>query len=331
MIFTIKHLVLTVSSFLLVVFLYSNQEASGAFDVRIPTYDNAGRISWELQAEEVDTIEEGVYSARRPKMIFLESQQPATTAESNSGYFNIEHGKASGTENLFVQGQGFEAIGKPWSFDEDLTDARNRLAFSEQGKIGFESVVDSGFITGKSKVPPETLKNGDLNKSGESDEYEFSKNFPTTALGDKIDLFDLGNGNRKVILQNNVFIKMVDTETNATVDNFSTMTSDWAEIYLGNDANKTSDSFGKISQIHALGDVKLNQPLRKSSADELKWNDQSGKVELFGDAKVFHQEWGEAQGEKIIIWEIDGRAEVIGGKQGRSRLLLPTMKNINNN
>ena len=331
MIIKFKHLVLILSLSSYVIFLYSNPEASGVFDVRIPTYDNAGRISWELMAEEVDTIEEGVYLAKKPKMIFLESQQPATTAESNSGYFNIGRGKASGTENLFVQGQGFEAIGKSWTFDEDLPDARNRLAFSEQGKVGFESVVNSGFIAGKNQVSSETLKNGDLNKSRELDEYEFSKNFPTTALGDKIDLFDLGNGKRKVLLQSNVFIKMVDTEANTNVEKFSTMTCDWAEIYLGKDAKKTADSFGKISQIHALGDVNLNQPLRKSSAHELKWNDHSGKVELYGDAKVCHQEWGEARGEKIIIWEIDGRAEVIGGKQGRSRLLLPTMKNIKNN
>ena len=62
---------------------------------------------------------------------------------------------------------------------------------------------------------------------------------------------------------------------------------------------------------------------------ELKWKDDSGVVELFGDAKVFHKEWGEAQGEKIIIWEKDGRAEVIGGNQGRSRLLLPALNKTN--
>ena len=40
---------------------------------------------------------------------------------------------------------------------------------------------------------------------------------------------------------------------------------------------------------------------------------------------MFHQQWGEAQGEEIIIHENDGRAEVIGGSEGRSRLILPPL------
>jgi lipopolysaccharide export system protein LptA len=71
--------------------------------------------------------------------------------------------------------------------------------------------------------------------------------------------------------------------------------------------------------------VKLNQPLRKSSAGELRWSQESGLVYLFKNAKVFHQKWGEAQGEEIIIHENDGHAEVIGGSEGRSRLILPPL------
>jgi lipopolysaccharide export system protein LptA len=69
--------------------------------------------------------------------------------------------------------------------------------------------------------------------------------------------------------------------------------------------------------------------LRKSSANELKWSEQSGQVNLHGNAKVSHQKWGVAIGEHIILLEEDGRAEVIGGNKGRSKLLLPALNKTN--
>ncbi len=311
-------------------FLHANSSNSGAFDVRIPTYDETGRINWELYAEEVDAMDDDIYSAKNPKMFILENQRVATTAVSKSGYFNIDQGEASGSEQLFVEGQGYEAIGNSWIFEQITPDARNRLAFSERGKIGFESGVDSGFVTGSGQFAQSKKQDNSVSTNTQDSNYDFSKDFPTTAWSEKIDIFDHGDGKRRILLQDNVFIKILDTETNSTEENFSTISCGWAEIYLGEDSNGSTDSFGKISQIHALRDVMLNQPLRKSSAMELKWKDDSGVVELLGDAKVFHQEWGEAQGEKIIIWEIDGRAEVIGGHQGRSRLLLPALNKTNN-
>ena len=35
------------------------QTPEGAIEVRIPTYDHNGRISWELEAEEVDVVDNG--------------------------------------------------------------------------------------------------------------------------------------------------------------------------------------------------------------------------------------------------------------------------------
>ena len=100
-------------------------------------------------------------------------------------------------------------------------------------------------------------------------------------------------------------------------------------MFLGKDDNASVESFGQISKIHALGNVKLIQPLRKSSAGELRWSHESGLVYLYKNAKVFHQQWGEAQGEEIIIHENDGHAEVIGGSEGRSRLILPPLGKSN--
>ena len=298
---------------------------SGAYEVRIPAYDENGRINWELIAEEADNLAEGLYSAKNPRMFILEEQRPTTIAQSSSGVFNTTQGKAQGSENLFVTGDGFEAIGKPWTFEENLASSRNRLAFSEQGKIGFEAEVESGFVNGAGSSKANTSLSANDFASVASDD-SFSQEFPTTAYGKKIELLDLGEGKRKFTLEHDVFIRMLDLETNTTTPQYSTINCDWAELFLGKDENASRvESFGQISQIHAKGNVRLIQPLRESSAGELSWLQESGRVYLYKKAKVFHQKWGEAQGEEIIIYEKDGRAEVIGGNEGRSRLLLPPL------
>jgi hypothetical protein len=309
--------------------LATEQSSNGAYDVRIPTYDKNGRINWELFAEEADNLNNGVYSAKMPRMLILDEQRPATIAHSKSGLFDINQGHAQGTENLFVKGDGFEAIGKPWTFEENFASSRNRLAFSERGKIGFEEEIESGFVNGQGQYYEEgsSKRSNPLRQPNDENitDEEFSKDFPTTAYGKKIDLLDLGDGRRKFILEGDVFIEMLDLETNSSIPHYSTISCDWAELLLGKDGNTTAESFGQISKIHARGNVKLIQPLRKSSAGELNWVEESGRVYLFNNAKVFHQQWGEAQGEEIIVYEKDGRAEVIGGSEGRSRLILPPL------
>ena len=131
------------------------------------------------------------------------------------------------------------------------------------------------------------------------------------------------------LLQTDVLIEMQDMESNGSDPIISTISCDWAELFLGSDGNSSTNLFGSISKIHALGKVKLNQPLRESSADELKWSEESGQVNLHGNAKVSHQKWGVALGEHIILLEEDGRAEVIGGNQGRSKLFLPALNKTN--
>ena len=308
--------------------LYSKEDTRGAIEVRIPTYDQSGRLNWELEAAEVDIVEEGIYSAKNPKMFILENRKLTTIAKSNAGLFNISEGMANGSGNLFVEGDGFEAIGRPWSFVEDTNEGISRLAFSEQGKIGFEDKPDANFFASGGKEITGSRVSGVRPVLGNSLEKapDFSKDFPTTAHAKKIVLDDLGGGERRFVLKQEVLIEIVDSESNSSETETSTIVCDRAEILLGKEGNgRELDTLGKISQIHAAGNVQFLQPLRKSSADELKWTEESGRVDLLGNAKVFHQKWGEAQGEKISISEKDGRAEVVGGNQGRSKLLLPAL------
>jgi len=311
----------------------SNGSSNGFFEVRIPTYNNMGRMNWELQAQEVDKLDEGVYLAQKPKIYILESQRPVTIASSNTGFFNLGTGLAKGREPLFVEGDGFEAIGRPWTFEENISNARNRLAFSEQGKIGFEGEVGAGFVGVPNRVRENPSRNEPTKPTSSTlpsrGSPNLSKDFPTTAYGKRIEIFDLGDGRKRFLLQNDVFIEMYDIESNESKR--STITCDRAELFLGVGGKSKTNFFGRISHIHAIGKVKLTQPLRESSANELKWSEESGQVNLHGKAKVSHQKWGEASGEHIILLEEDGRAEVIGGNQGRSRIILPALNKHSSN
>ena len=67
------------------------------------------------------------------------------------------------------------------------------------------------------------------------------------------------------------------------------------------------------------------------------WNEQFETIEtsfLPNGYRVYdldnnNQKWGVAIGEHIILLEEDGRAEVIGGNKGRSKLLLPALNKTN--
>lgn len=96
---------------------------------------------------------------------------------------------------------------------------------------------------------------------------------------------------------------------------------DVAEIFLGNG----QDGQTEISKIDASGSVKLTQVGRECWADHLQWDTNKSQVVLRGNARVLDAEWGEAAGEKILLEKGRGRAEVIGGKQGRSKLSLPNL------
>ena len=176
------------------------------------------------------------------------------------------------------------------------------MAFAEHGKIGFEEGVDAGFVRGGESQDSTKVSSGA--GSGimidASMMAEFSEEFPTIAYGEEIHIYDLGGGKKRFLLQKNVFIRMEDTESNCSTPEYSTINCGRAEILLGPDDNGTKvHAFDKISQIHATGAVKLNQPSRRSSADELKWSQGSGRVDLFGNAKVFHKNGSCRRGKNV--------------------------------
>ena len=86
-------------------------ENPGAIEVRIPSYDEKGRLYWELQAERVDVLGEKKYRAKRPRMIMIENNRLVSEAYSESGTFDLKNGSAHGADKLLFDGYGFEAEG----------------------------------------------------------------------------------------------------------------------------------------------------------------------------------------------------------------------------
>ena len=70
----------------------------GAIDVRIPAYDDNGRLHWELQADEVELLGDKKYNAKQPVMRILEKNRPVSEAYSNSGTFDLVRGSAYGKD-----------------------------------------------------------------------------------------------------------------------------------------------------------------------------------------------------------------------------------------
>jgi hypothetical protein len=293
----------------------------GAIDVCIPAYDNHGRLHWELQAKEVEVLGDKKYNAKQPVMRIVERNRPVSKAYSASGTFDLGLGTAFGKDRLVVDGEGFEAEGRQWSFEEVNKGARNRLEFSEDARVAFAHEVGNLLALGP-EVPMENKEHRVNRTQGNRSSKELQK-FPTIAQAKKFELVDLGKGRHKFLLEENVHIEMEFEDANLSGKQLVTISCESAVIDLGKEDNASSQVIGKIVRIHAKGKVQLTQPGRSCVAENLVWNAKGGEVLLDGGAVVSDEHWGEAIGERIILHKEDGRAEVIGGKKGRSKLSLP--------
>lgn len=299
-------------------------ERSGALDVRIPSYDGDGRLHWELQAEEVELLGDKKYLAKEPRMRMLESNRPVSEARSVSGTFDLGNGSAYGADRLIVDSEGFEAEGREWTFQEIQKGARSRLAFTDDARVGFTHELGTLFAAGPS-VP--VIENSRVSPKGGHRKKEPSKNrkFPTLAYAKKFELIDLGKGRHKFLLEKEVLLEIEFSEDNSSEIQLATISCDRAVVDLGPEDNSSIQAIGKILRIHAEGEVRMKQPGRFCSAQKFHWQAAGGEVVLNGEAVVLDDQWGEASGERIILRKEDGRAEVVGGEKGRSRLALPSL------
>ncbi len=297
----------------------------GALDVRIPAYDGNGRLLWELSASEVDLLEKQTYDARNPQVRVLQGNQPTLSARSSSGTFDLESSYAKGSDALWVEGSGFQAVGRPWQFESGVSDGSTKLSFSDRSEVGFDFELGP-VLTGETSGQVEGSSRKELGEGMPHEKIDDNE-FPTLARSRHSVVLDLGGGNHKFLLENEVLIEMKIQDENASGFQVATISCSRLVVDLKKDSN-TSDqgAFGQIVRIHAEGNVVMNDPARKCSAEQLLWlAEEGGSVLLEGDALVLDRQWGEARGEKIILRKEDGRAEVIGGKDGWSRIALPAI------
>lgn len=279
-----------------------------ASEVVIPAYDEDGRIAWELRASEVTSVGEDRYLAQDPVLEILAQDQTSNLAESDQGVFNLAERKAQGESRMTLTGSGFEAEGEGWSFEDKDRAKKHRFIFEENTRIAFEHPF-SELLAG---LPPAST-NPLLppTQSSKKKKQENTNPFPSIAYAERFEVISLKDGRHQFLLEGNVSV----TTENASISCES------ADIQL----SKGSDGVGEVSGIQATGSVNLKQLGRECWADQLMWDANDSKVSLLGNARVMDDEWGEANGEKILLEKGKGRAQVIGGKQGRSKLSLPNL------
>lgn len=294
----------------------------GAINVSLPAYNSDGRIHWELHASKVDPIATNEYRATNPSLCILQDNKPETIAKSSEGFFNLQKHLAHGESTLSVYGRGFEAAGNAWTFEGSNIAGGTRLSCSNDAKVAFEYELNHHLASNPVNVSKKYSKSQITPKSFSSPyPKDAASDFPTVAWAKKFDLFDQGLGNYKFILVGDVLIKMTAREGNQTQAEKTSISCHRLVINLNNeDGNTTKGKFGVIEKLYAQGSVILKQPARICRSEELFWNHDNGEILLEGNASVMDSQWGKAEGEKIILRKEDGRAEVVGGESGRSKL-----------
>ncbi len=297
----------------------------GALGVRIPSYDEKGRLHWELEAAEVEMIGAKKYRAREPRMRMLEQNQAVSRARSSSGIFDLDKGSARGDQRLVVEGHGFQAEGENWEFEEISTAGRSRLVLSSQAKVAFADEVGT-LLAGSPSIPKKGYPKDSRKVTADKDNIvENATEFPTSAWAEKFELIDLGEGRHKFLLEGEVCIEMQFTESSDSEIELATIHCMDAVVDLATAQNAQRDALGKVVSIHAKGGVRMKQPGRSCQSNSLLWNAQDGLVTLDGNASVVDDQWGIAEGDRIILRKEDGRAEVVGPQNGRARLSLPAL------
>ena len=271
--------------------------------LKVPGFDEDGRIAWELHANEVNFEEEGIYEAFDLVLKTLTGFNQSN-AKSKKGLFEPESGKAWGESMLEVEGKGFAAEGKRWLWRNKIEKGDQLIAFQEKGKVKFK----------------ETLLLDEREGGKKEGVREDGLSFKTFTEAEYIEVLELSPTRNRFLLERNVMVSSEDLE----------ISCDWMEILFDKDSNQTSPlkSLGKISKIHARGKVSMIQKGRSSFADELSINTTKGEAILLGNAQVEDQDYGIAKGDEIILEKGKRRAKVVGVEGNRPSLQLPEIPNF---
>lgn len=289
-------------------------KTSSVHKVKIPRFNDAGFVSWELHASKLTQKVSNTFHGIEPVLYFFSNQILETTAKSNSGEFLLDKGEARGQEIFEVLGKGFNARGRNWSWRSKTSAGENQMIFKEKANVVFLNGLNYFFASNtqitEANCSPDNLDN---NISAEKDLL-----IPTIAHADYLEFLTLNENTHRFLLDGNVSI----------TGNNLFLTCDKIEVLFTKDGNSTGTPIGEVSLMDAFDNVMLQQTGRTSYAERMTLDVQAGTALLLGSARVVDDEWGEASGEKIILEKGNRMAKVVAGKNGKSKLELPPLPNL---
>ena len=286
-----------------------------ATQINIPSYDKKGRLSWELKASEVESLNGDQLLAKNPILAFY-GKQKGGMARSDFGVFDLGNGLAHGEDTMDITGKGLRASGNGWSFMESSEHGTHQLSLKNEAQVQIDGHFDVLFA-GLDKPVRNTLEPTD--SSSNSGEPSTNENFPTRAQALNFELLSSEDGGYRLCFEGNVSVEM---------EGGAHLICEQAEIVISKERNSTSSNDVQLDSIQALGSVHLKQPGRSVWADELNWESNQSTVSLLGNARVLDDTWGEAVGETILLEKGRGRVRVLGGQKNRSRISLPNIPNF---
>lgn len=291
--------------------LSAEEEISTVRNVKIPSFGEDGHLSWELKATEVKSKSTDVYLAQNPVLQMYSQRMVDLTAKSAFGEFLIKEGRASGSGVFILDGNGFEAIGQDWHWQNSVEEGSNQMIFKREGTVTFTHGLGGFFAHSEPK-------NGQACSPTEDEDNQSAENphpVPTVAQADYLEFLSTGKNAHRFLLVGNVSIE----------GNNLFLTCEKMEVLFNKEDNSTGTEIGKVSLMEAIGKVFLKQYGRTSRGDKMTMDVKAGTVVLSGQASVVDEEWGEASGETVILEKGKRRAKVLGGKGSRPRLELPPL------
>ena len=262
--------------------------SQGAADVTIPSFGPDGKISWELEADEVVPAESSQYLVKQPNLKMVTNDDALTRASSDVGIFDLSKGTARGNTSLNVLSNLFQASGNKWSWFEISEKGSHHLTFASDAYVFFESEIEPVLAKPAVEIDSTAKKKNKIEK--------------TVANADVIELFALKKGGYRFILDGNVSINSDSLEIKCMK----------MEILVEQDQNKSEITYGRISEVRASGNVRMKQLGRVCRADNLFLDTINGKGLLTGNARVEDAKWGLVTGEKVELDRETGRARVLG-------------------
>ena len=282
--------------------------------ITIPHFNEAGYISWELQASKLTQKNDSVFLGIDPILYLFSDRILETTAQSNSGEFLLKKGEARGNDILEVSGNGFNAKGKKWSWRNSSESGENQMIFKEDCEVLFLNGLDDLFANDfniSTSICRSEFQDQNLSQRKE-------KFIPTIATANYLEFLTIDENTHNFSLDGNVSLDGKNLF----------LTCDKIDVIFTKDANSSKTPIGEVSMIYATGEVKLCQNGRTSYGDKMTLNIKAGTALLLGSARVVDDEWGVASGEKIILEKGNRMAKVIAGESGKSRLELPPIPNL---